>query len=143
MAHSLHYFFSVWDCVEQTHPWGVECLQPFMSGFDIPEAMCEEIDSRLFFDLMISLRPETQQRLKIEGRHTGVVYWAKIDYGVGAQAVVSFQTSPAAPFHFSTSVDASPRAVVGVLVGYHRVLLVGVGRICRGGWMVGRRRRSE
>jgi hypothetical protein len=105
--------------------------------------MCEEIDSRLFFDLMISLRPETQQRLKIEGRHTGVVYWAKIDYGIGGQALVSFQTTPSARFHFSISVDASPRAVVGVVVGYHRVLLAGVGRKCRGGGKVCGRRRVE
>jgi hypothetical protein len=125
------------------HPWGVECLRPFLSGFDIPDTMCEEIDSRLFFDLMISLRPETQQRLKIEGRHTGVVYWAKIDYGIGGQALVSFQTTPSARFHFSISVDASPRAVVGVVVGYHRVLLAGVGRKCRGGGKVCGRRRVE
>ena len=122
----LRHFFAVWDVVEQMHPWGVEHLQPFLSTFDVPASMCEDVDSRLFFDLMITRSSEIQ-RMRIEGRHTGVVFWAQVDGMDCEHAVrvnVSFQTAPAAPFGCVISVEARPRALIACMVGYHRMMLL-------------------
>jgi len=131
-THHLRHFFAVWDVVEQMHPWGVERLEPFLATFDVPAAMCEDIDSRLFFDLMIA-RQSGVQRLRVEGRHTGVVFWAQVDGVDDEHAVrvnVSFQAMPAAPFGLVVSVEARARALMACFVGYHRMMLMR-----RGGYM--------
>ena len=123
----LRHFFAVWDVVELMNPWGVERMEPFLATFDVPAAMCADIDSRLFLDLMIARQPGVQ-RMRVEGRCTGVVFWAQVD-GIddehAARVNVSFQASPAEPFTLSVSVAARPRAVLACLVGYHRMRLMG------------------
>jgi len=127
----LRNFFNVWDVVEQMHPWGVERLQPMLADFDVPAALCAEIDSRLFLDLMIARQPDVQ-RVRVEGRHSGVVFWAQYE-GLAsdtpdARIAVAFQRNPAQAFDCRTEVAASPRALVGCLAAHHRVVLMGEGR---------------
>ena len=127
----LRHFFNVWDVVEQMHPWGVERLQPMLADFDVPAALCAEIDSRLFFDLMIARQPDVQ-RVRVEGRHSGVVFWAQFE-GLASDAPdahisVAFQRTPAHGFDCRAEVAASPRALVGCLAAHHRVVLMGEGR---------------
>jgi len=139
----LRHFFAVWDVVEQMYPLGVDRLEPFLSTFDIPAAMCDEIDSRLFFDLVVA-RQSGVQRMRVEGRHTGVLFWARVSGLDDEHAVrvnVSFQASPAVPFRVVVSVEARPRALMACFVGYHRMMLMGRrGRGCwyGGGMRVGR-----
>jgi hypothetical protein len=124
---NLRYFFAVWDTVEQMHPWGVERLRPLLADFGVPAAMCDEIDSRLYLDLMISHRPDVQ-RIRVEGRHTGVVFWVQVDEAPddpAARVVIAFQRTPSEPFGCRVLVGARPRALMACLVGYHRVMLLG------------------
>jgi hypothetical protein len=102
----LRHFFNVWDVVEQMHPWGVERLQPMLADFDLPAALCAEIDSRLFFDLMIARQPDVQ-RVRVEGRHSGVVFASDTP---DSRIAVAFQRTPAQAFDCRTEVAASPRA---------------------------------
>ena len=121
------------------NPWGVERLTPFLSSFDVSDAICDEIDTRLFLDLMIS-RQHGVQRIRVEGRFTGVVFWAQLA-GLDVESVeslarvkVAFQRTPISPFECGVYVSASPKAVVASLVGYHRMVLMArckrVGRYC-------------
>ncbi len=109
------------------NPWGVERLGGTFSRFGVPAAMCEEVDSRLYLDLMNTRSTDTQ-RIRVEGRHTGVVFWVQvdgIDGDVGAGWVtVSFQRTPADAFDLVISVEVRPRALVAALVGYHRAMLM-------------------
>jgi hypothetical protein len=126
----LRYFFSTWDFIEQMHPWGVEQLKPFLSSFKVSNAICDEIDTRLFVDLMIP-RQSDVQRIRVEGRVTGVVFWAQLagldvdsEIGSSARVVVRFQRTPVSQFECEVSVAATPMAVVASLVGYHRIVLL-------------------
>lgn len=146
----LRQFFDVWELVEQMHPWGVDCLEPFLSTFDIPASLCAEVDARLYVDLMITPHPDIR-RIKLEGRGSGVVCWAVVEldpHGGGddgrdddsddaeppdpgtapavhrRRIVVSFQRSPAAPLVCRVSIAATPRAVVACLAAYHRGLML-------------------
>ena len=123
----LRHLFAVWSVVEQMHPWGVERLEPFLSTFGVTAEMCSEIDERLLFDVMISPQPDVR-RVRVEGRHSRVVFWAKIS-GLNdehaARVNVSFQSTPSDPFRFAVSVEARPRALVACFLGYHRMMLLG------------------
>jgi len=147
--HPLRHFFAVWDVVEQMHPWGVERMQPMLLDFGVSAALCAEVDARLYVDLMIARQPSVQ-RIRVEGRHTRVVFWVQVDWveaedpgahnvdGVGEvveenldaqpanqqRVTLSFQRTPAAPFCFRVSIAARPSALVACLVGYHRVVLL-------------------
>jgi hypothetical protein len=124
----MRHFFAVWDTVEQMHPWGIERMQPLLADFGVSAALCEEIDSRLYVDLMIARQPDVQ-RIRVEGRRTGVVFWVQVE-GVGESGAlrVSFQRSPARAFDCIASVAARPAALMACLAAHHRVVLVAMGR---------------
>jgi hypothetical protein len=128
----MRHFFAVWDTVEQMHPWGIERMQPLLADFGVSAALCEEIDSRLYVDLMIARQPDVQ-RIRVEGRRTGVVFWVQVE-GVGesgasdARITVSFQRSPASAFDCIASVAARPAALMACLAAHHRVVLLAAGR---------------
>ena len=114
------------------YPWGVERLTPFLSEYEVSNAICDEIDTRLFLDLMVP-RQHGVQRIRVEGRFTGVVFWAQLagldidmddDGSLARVVIVTFQRTPISPFECGVSVSASPNAVVASLVGYHRVMLL-------------------
>ena len=138
----LRHFFAVWDTVEQIHPWGVERLQPLLVDFGVPDALCAEIDSRLFIDLMITRYPDLQ-RIRVEGRHSRVVFWVQVE-GIGAsdaRVTVAFQRTPAHAFDCVASVAARPAALMACLAAHHRAMLVAGTRRgalrCRRGTVVG------
>jgi hypothetical protein len=124
----LRSFFIVWGGVERMNPWGVERLSGTFLDFGVPTAMCEEVDTRLYLDLRNARCTDTE-RIRVEGRHTGVVFWVQVD-GIDGEAgagwvTVSFQRTPLAAdaFDLVISVEARPRAVVAALLGYHRAVL--------------------
>ena len=128
----LRHFFAVWDTVEQMHPWGIERMQPLLADFGVSAALCEEIDSRLYVDLMIARYPDLQ-RIHVEGRHSGVVFWVQVE-GIGtsdaqaARVAVSFQRNPACAFDCVVSVAATPAALIACLAAHHRAVLAARGR---------------
>ena len=45
-------FLASWDYLEVCHPWGVNVFAPLMGRFGVSPTMCEELDNRLFLDLV-------------------------------------------------------------------------------------------
>ncbi len=130
----LRSFFVVWGGVERMNPWGVERLSGTFLDFGVPAAVCEEVDSRLYLDLMNARGTDTE-RIRVEGRCTGAVFWVQVD-GIDGETgagwvTVSFQRTPADAFECVLSVAASPRALVAALVGYHRTVIRSVKGRCR------------
>jgi hypothetical protein len=122
-------FFADWDLLERINPWGVQFLGPFFSVNGVSLAACEEVDARLFIDLMDPVFPDIR-RIKVEGRFTGHVFWVHILLRYPF-AIVSFQRLPNAPFERSLPVVATPRSVVACILAFNRWMLgSGVGRRC-------------
>ena len=111
-------FFAEWDWLERVNPWGVEFLRPFLSMNGVSSAVCDEVDARLYMDLMHPVFADIR-RIKVEGRFSGHVFWVHVLLRPPF-AIVSFQRLPDAPFERSLSVVASPRTVVACILAFHR-----------------------
>jgi hypothetical protein len=111
-------FFAEWDWLERLNPWGVVYLSLFFSVNGVPEHMCEEVDDRLFLDLMIPVH-QGSRRIKVEGRYSGCVFWVHILL-YQTFATVSFQRTPSMPYLRTVSIVATPAAIVASILAFHR-----------------------
>jgi hypothetical protein len=111
-------FFNEWDQLERMHPWGVNFLGPFLSGFGVPRALCNEVDDRLFIDLVTQVHPNVY-RIKVEGVFSSAFFWLHIEIHLPF-AVISFQRLPNMPFERSVCVQAVPGAVIACVLAFHR-----------------------
>ncbi len=140
----LDQFFSEWDAVESMHPWGVQFFTPLFRVFNVPPGLCEEVDDRLFLDLMIQVHPNIR-RIKVEGRHSQALFWVHVELRCPF-AVVSFQRLPNTPMERSLVVAATPGLLVACILAFHHWVVSSKAycrRICwgqsRSGMVVGRR----
>ena len=110
-------FFDAWDDLEAAHPFGVMAFAPLFMEFGVTQALAFDVDECLFLDLM-SPRLHAVRRIKVEARVSQAVFWVYVD--MDAQ-LVSFQSSPLAPFAWSTPIDPSlPAELVRIIFHYHR-----------------------
>ena len=121
-------FFAEWAWLERANPWGVKFLGPFFLVNGVSSAACDEVDARLYMDLMHPVFADTR-RIRVEGRCSGHVFWVHV-YLRLPFAIVSLQRLPDALFERSLSVLASPSTVVACILAFHR-------------WMVGSRLRCS
>ena len=111
-------FFVEWDWLERLNPWGVMSLSLFFSANGVPEYMCEEVDSRLFLDVMIPVHWGSW-RIKVEGRYSGCVFWVHILLHQ-TFATVCFQRTPNMPYLRTISIVATPASIVACILAFHR-----------------------
>lgn len=126
---SVEQFFYEWDIIEQMHPWGVPFFTPLFQGFGVASSLCQEVDSRLFLDLMIQVHPSVRL-IRVEGRFSSVLFWVHVEMRLPF-ALVSFQRQPLAPLERSVFVVASPSLIVACILGFHQWRL-GSSRGCLG-----------
>jgi hypothetical protein len=111
-------FFHEWDSLEAQHPFGVMYFRPLFSRFGISETLAGDVDEFLFLDLMPP-RIAHVRRIKVQTRITSEVFWVYLDLRT---AIISFQSTPAAPFTFSVTITLEPICVVGTILAYFRRL---------------------
>ena len=112
----MEQFFFEWDLLEHSHPWGVNTLSPFLSGFAISSAMCEEVDCLLFVDLMTQNRPDYRY-IKVEGRFSCVVFWVLVIIR-HPMVIVGFVDNPIAPVQRSLVVAATPSLIIACILAF-------------------------
>ena len=124
-------FFNEWDRLERSYPWGVQYLSPFFSGYGIPMHMCEEVDNRLYIDLMLT-RIQDSRRIKVEGRHSDCMFWVHIVL-YQSIATIGFQRNPSTPYLRIVTLVATPTSIVASILAFHRwdTQMVDEGRVCR------------
>ena len=110
-------FLASWDYLEVCHPWGVNVFTPLMGRFGVSPTMCEELDSRLFLDLVARVHLDIR-RIRVESRHTPTVFWVHVVLCYPF-AVVSFQRQPNAPMERSVSVLATPCSLVACILAFY------------------------
>lgn len=117
MTH-MQSFFTKWEHLERSNPWGVNVYGPLLSEFNIPLAIREELDSRLFLDLVNQVRPNIR-RIRVEGRHSESQFWLHVVLCYPF-AVIGFQRNPNALVERSMLVTATPRALMACILAFHR-----------------------
>ena len=124
-------FFNEWDRLERSYPWGVQYLSPFFSGYGIPMHMCEEVDNRLYIDLMLT-RIQDSRRIMVEGRHSDCMFWVHIVL-YQSIATIGFQRNPSTPYLRIVTLVATPTSIVASILAFHRwdTQMVDEGRVCR------------
>jgi len=115
MSTRMSAFFDAWDNLEAAHPFGVMYFRDLFTEFGVPETLAGDVDEFLFLDLM-SRRMASIRRIKIQARLTDEVFWAYLDLRT---STLSFQSHPAAPFTYSTTIALEPVCLVGALLAYH------------------------
>jgi hypothetical protein len=111
-------FLGAWDFLELCHPWGVNVFATIMDKFGIPPNVYEEVDSRLFLDLIPQVLSSTR-RIRVEGRHTPTLFWVHVVLCYPF-AVVSFQRQPNAPMERAVSIMATPGSLVACILAFYR-----------------------
>jgi hypothetical protein len=111
----LRVFFNAWDDLESAHPFGVMYYRQLFMHFGVPEAMAEDVDEFLFLDLM-SHRNVFIRRIKVQARITGEIFWVYLDL---RSSTMSFQSTPAAPFAYSTTIIPEPVWLVRTISTYY------------------------
>ena len=111
----LYSFFNAWDRIEAMNPFGVNHFTDFFIEYHIDPALCSDIDSNLFLDLMIP-RQRNVRRIKIEDRVSKRVFWVYVDI---QWHQVSFQSTPLSPFVQSATIDPSPNDLIRVILAFY------------------------
>jgi hypothetical protein len=139
MANVISSFFAQWDAFELRHPWGVTVLSPLLSEFGVAPAIREEVDSRLFLDLVSQIHPSIR-RIRVESRHASSQFWLHVVLCYPF-VIVSFQRNPNARMERSVAVTATPCSLMACILAFHRWSLGLRRSACgRGMLLVGERR---
>ena len=114
----MQIFFAKWEYLERSHPWGVNVFGPLLCEFDIPLSIREELDSRLFLDLVNQVRPNIH-RIRVEGRHSESQFWLYVVLCYPF-AIIGFQRNPNAQMERSMVVTATPCSLMACILAFHR-----------------------
>ena len=113
---NLWAFFDAWDDLEAEHPFGVMYFRELFTRFGVSETMAGDVDEFLFLDLM-SRRMVSIRRIKVQARITNEVFWVYLDLRA---STLSIQSTPAAPFTYSTTSVHEPDWLVRLILTYYR-----------------------
>lgn len=118
MTEAIVNFFSAWDHLEASYPFGVMYFASIFMEHGVSAARCGDVDEFIFMDLMIPRNPMIR-RIKVEGRVDREVFWVYVDMN---SSLVSFQSHPSAPLVCSMPMEELPDDLIRMILSYFRHL---------------------